>query len=122
MFLQQGKLRQPTLCLVDYKRKLKQSKLNASVTKKSSIRHSSKAVQSSSVHGGYVKRMASLNARARVAAMIEPEKIFIPKSARRVDEAKINSKLHDESVANLAAMQKSEQTNKGNIKNVKKSD
>jgi len=38
MFLQQGKLRQPTLCLVDYKRKLKQSKLNAAVTKKASTR------------------------------------------------------------------------------------
>ena len=74
MSIPKSNIKQPAIVLV----KMNQPKKKVSASPSS---HPISPEVSSVVYGGYVHRMASLNARACVAAYLEPERKFSPKYA-----------------------------------------
>ena len=70
-----SKIKQPAIVLTKMTQPIKKKATPSSL----SISHPISPVVSSVVFGGYVHRMASLNARACVSAYLEPERKFSPK-------------------------------------------
>ena len=100
------KLMEPTINLVDCKRKVPSLTLKRALPSSSPPPPLTRVVDSS----GYVKRMASLNARACVTALIESERRYLkakvkppgsskPKKERRSRSNSVSSQMPEEHVA-----------------------